>query len=113
MVLLQFESLNETTKKLVSERSDLIMKAEERRNRAVEKRQEYIKNIQRKAHDEDSKAKEIAFINLLEAQNKRHDYFASAQVFKSASKIIFQFNANELSCRKLKRGCKPSRKIGV
>jgi hypothetical protein len=65
---------------LVSERADLIVKAEERRKRAVEKRRQHLKGIQRKAHDEDSKAKEIAFINLLEAQNKRHDYFATAQV---------------------------------
>lgn len=81
----RFEALNETTQRLVEERAKLVSRAEERRKRAVEKRQQYIKSIKRKAHDEDSKAREIAFINLLEAQNKRHDYLASAQVNKNSS----------------------------
>ena len=76
----RFASLNETTKRLVEERCDLMAKADQRRKRAAKKREEHLKNIVKKAHDEDSKAKEIAFINLLEAQNKRHDYLANVQV---------------------------------
>lgn len=64
----------------MEERAILIKRAEERRKRAEEKRQEHLKEVKRKAHDEDSKAREIAFINEIEAENKRLDYLASAQV---------------------------------
>ncbi|GFR79611.1 S phase cyclin A-associated protein in the endoplasmic reticulum-like isoform X2 [Elysia marginata] len=52
---------------------------EHKLQRAEEKRQCQLKLKARKAHEEEAKANEIAFINSLEAQNKRHDIMSKHQ----------------------------------
>ena len=61
---------------LMSERRELYG---DKMRKAEEKRQQYIDGIRRKAHEEDAKLKEIAFINELQAQNMRIDMIAHTQ----------------------------------
>ncbi|KAL8602244.1 hypothetical protein ACOMHN_022757 [Nucella lapillus] len=52
---------------------------EQKLQRAEEKRLLHLRETAQKAHEEKAKANEIAFINTLEAQNKRHDIMSKHQ----------------------------------
>jgi Spy/CpxP family protein refolding chaperone len=77
---LLFPQVEEVQRQQAQLKEDRKKRIAEKLKRAEENRKSYIRGIQRKAHDEEEKLREIAFINNLEAQNKRHDFIASCQV---------------------------------
>lgn len=72
----RMEEVRQAKELLLIEKKQML---ERKMKRAEEKRQKHLAEIVKKAHDEEEKKKEIAFINTIEAQNKRHDFIAQIQ----------------------------------
>lgn len=67
--------------RLVDERKAML---DNKLKKAEEKRIQHIEGIRRKAHEEEEKLKEIAFINELQAQNTRIDMITQVLIEKHA-----------------------------
>ncbi|KAG0695245.1 S phase cyclin A-associated protein in the endoplasmic reticulum [Chionoecetes opilio] len=86
LIFAKTEKLKDLFKKIEEVRQDkegLLVKKRDlfdrKMERAEEKRRQFLQEIVNKAHDEENKAKEIAFINGLEAKNKLLDIMQQHQ----------------------------------
>lgn len=110
----KFRGLVQKVKEVKAAQDELALQRKKRLDlklkKAEEKRKMYLNIIKRKAHDEEEKLKEIAFINELEAQNRRHDSLALRQEHEERLQCLVEERQRKLEEKAAKEAAVEERK---